>query len=355
MVKTDTRNMPGIASQIDQGKGWYRRRQSLVHMRRGFRAGLRQGHPAIGVLDSGVGGLTVVKEILRLLPGEPVVYLGDSARCPYGPRETEEIRVFTRQLVRHLQQTPLRALVLACNTATVAAIDELRQMLPYPVIGVIEPGARAAARQSGTGRIGLIATATTVRSGAHARLLGELVPGAQVFSVACPELVTLVEQQRLRGPETEAIIAQALTPLKDTGIDTLILGCTHFPLLAPAIQAVVGPDVALVNPAQETVQTLSLALRSICRPNRTPGSTPLHQFFTTGECQAFQQLGEEWLGMPLVVSQCTLPPSPEPSVLRREAWRGVSAPARAGQLPIVHPLASLAAWSTSSERLLHPS
>lgn len=307
------------------GRRWRQWQQGSAWARQQPTAPPASPLPAIGVLDSGVGGLTVVKEILRLLPQEPVIYIGDNARCPYGPRSADEVRMFTRQLVRRLQHTPLRALVLACNTATAAALEELRQALPYPVLGVIEPGARSAVRQSHNGRVGVIATAGTIHSGAHRRSIMQLAPGFEVFGVACPELVTLVESQNLHGPEAEAIIAQALAPLRDSDIDTLILGCTHFPILASAIQTVVGPGVQLVNPAEETVRELSMLLPSPELSGALKPALPQHQFLTTGERQPFQHLGEELLNTALQVETCTLPPAPALSVLRREALHGMTA------------------------------
>ncbi|KPD01529.1 Glutamate racemase [Geobacillus sp. BCO2] len=191
---------------------------------------------AIGVIDSGVGGLTVAKEIMRQLPKEQIIYLGDTARCPYGPRPVEEVRRFTWQMIDYLRQYPLKMLVIACNTATAVALDDVRAKLDIPVLGVIHPGARAALKATRRGHIGVIGTIGTIRSRAYEKALQSINPRVQVESLACPKFVPLVESGDFEGQEAMAIVAESLAPLRPLPIDVLILGCTHYPLLAPLIR-----------------------------------------------------------------------------------------------------------------------
>ncbi len=198
---------------------------------------------AIGVFDSGVGGLTVLSEIHRRLPSESTIYLGDNARAPYGPRAADEIRRFTLEGVAWLLGQDPKLLVLACNTATSQALDEVRSASPVPVLGVVRPGAVAAAASTRVGRVGVIATAGTVRSGAYPAAIDEAKPGIAVTQQACPDLVPLVEAGRTNDEAARAAVSDYLGELlaADAQIDTLLLGCTHYPLLRPMIEDVVGP------------------------------------------------------------------------------------------------------------------
>jgi len=258
--------------------------------------------PAIGMMDSGVGGLTVAKAIMCQMPHEPIIYFGDTARCPYGPRSPEEIRQFAWEVIRFLQQFPLKMLVIACNTVTATMLDEVRQVLPIPVIGVISPGVRAALRQTKNGRIGVIGTQGTIRSRAYERQLRQQNPDLHIVSLACPSFVPLVEQGHFRTPEAEQVVKQSLRPLLDEQLDTLILGCTHYPLLAPVIQRVMGDGVTLISSAAETAKEVYdyLQRHRLFHP-RTAGPVT-HRMFVSGDPEQFRRIAAEWFGRPCPVT-----------------------------------------------------
>jgi glutamate racemase len=216
--------------------------------------GLRQDPRPIGVFDSGVGGLTVLAELRRRLPSESTIYLGDNARAPYGPRSADEVRAFTLESVAWLLAQDVKLLVLACNTATAHALPLVRQVAAVPVLGVVRPGAVSAAASSRAGHVGVIATAGTVASGAYVAAVGEADPSLVVTQLACPELVPMVEAGQLSGPVAEATVRGYLGELfgADPRIDTLLLGCTHYPLLRPVIEEIAGPQVAVVDSAFTT-------------------------------------------------------------------------------------------------------
>src|SRR5699024_6850501 len=197
----------------------------------------------IGVIDSGVGGLTVVHELMRQLPNEQIIYVGDTLRCPYGPRSPQEVRQFTREMVVFLLAQRIKMLVIACNTATAFTLDLLRQELDIPVIGVIHPGARAAIKVSQGNKVGVIGTEGTIKSGAYETTLKRLKPNLNVTSLACPAFVPLVEQGELEGNNAMGLVRSTLEPFVAAhAMDTLVLGCTHYPLLRPLIQKVVGEN-----------------------------------------------------------------------------------------------------------------
>lgn len=254
----------------------------------------------IGIIDSGVGGLTVVSEVIRQLPREQIVYFGDNARCPYGPRTPEEIRTFTNQMIQFVSQFQLKALVIACNTATAVVLEEVKASLELPVVGVIEPGSRAAIMATRTGRIGIIGTVTTIRTGAYERALYRINPNLYAVGLACPEFVPLVENQLMHTEEAKRIVKETLTPLCYEELDTLILGCTHYPLLAPLIQEVMGESITIISSAEETARELSTLL-SIRNMHDQSQSLCNHKFFTSGDAEVFKQIGEEWLGFELEV------------------------------------------------------
>jgi glutamate racemase len=266
---------------------------------------------AIGILDSGVGGLTVAKEVMRQLPRESILYFGDTLRCPYGPRPKEEVRLFTLEVVEFLMRFPLKAILIACNTATAAALDAVRACVSIPVLGVIEPGARAAIKASRSGRIGVIGTQGTIQSGAYEQALKQLAPGVTVFSQACPRLVPLVEGGHRNTPLAREVVEQELMPLKEYGLDTLILGCTHYPLLSDEIAGTMGEEVAIISSAEETAAELKLILSQ--HDLHTTDAEPRHHFFTTGEAAAFARIAEDWLGEPVRVDTVCLNPA-EPVV-----------------------------------------
>ncbi len=245
----------------------------------------------IGVFDSGVGGLTVVAALRRRLPGEPILYLGDTARLPYGIKTAETVRRYTRRNVEFLVERGVRAVVVACNTASAVAADDLAVGLP--LWGVVEPGARRAAELS-AGRVGVIGTESTIRSDAYGRALRRLRPGLEIASRACPLFVPLVEEGWHEDEITEAIARRYLEPLLDEGIDTLVLGCTHYPLLKPLIQRVVGPEIHLVDSAEVVAETVAAELERAAAADA--GSPPEHHFCVTDGPDRFGGLARRILG-----------------------------------------------------------
>ena len=215
----------------------------------------------IGVFDSGVGGLTVAREIMRNLPFERIVYFGDTARVPYGSKSRESIIRFSRQIIHFLQEEHVKAIVVACNTASAYALDEVQKDLDIPIIGVVKPGAKVAAAATRNKKIGLIGTRGTVHSGLYTEIIQEYDSQIQVIGQACPLFVPLVEEGWLKDKVTLEVAKRYVNPLLDQGIDTLILGCTHYPLLRSMLQELVGEQVTLVNPAYETAKALERLLK----------------------------------------------------------------------------------------------
>jgi glutamate racemase len=268
----------------------------------------------IGVFDSGLGGLTVVRELVSALPHESILYLGDTARCPYGPRDPDEVRRFVLQIGTWLSAQEIKLMVIACNTATASGLALAQQTFDVPVIGVVEPGARAAVQATRNRRVGVIGTVGTVRSGAYSKAVRALDAGVTVFSAPAPKFVDIVEAGlRMDDGALESLMSQTadvfvrpsfyelardyLDPLKRAGIDTLVLGCTHFPLLSTAIQQVVGPSVRLISSAEETAREVReiLAARGHAAP---AGARAAHRFVTTGDPLEFERLGSRILGWP---------------------------------------------------------
>ncbi len=250
---------------------------------------------AIAILDSGVGGLTVVKEVMRQLPREKIIYFGDTARAPYGPRTPQEVCYFTEQIVDFLIQFDPKMIVIACNTATAAALEYIKKKVNIPVIGVIHPGARAAISATKTGQIGVIGTIGTIRSGAYITALKELNPGVEIVSKACPALAPLVEQGRYDTPEALEVVRKSLIEIRYYSLDCLILGCTHYPFLKNEIQRVMGPDVQLISSADETAREISTILYQKGGLARESG-LPIHQFFCSGDPEMFRKIALQWLG-----------------------------------------------------------
>ena len=215
----------------------------------------------IGFLDSGVGGLTVVRELMRQLPHEEVVYIGDSARAPYGPRPADQIRDYTWEMVRFLLTKNVKMIVLACNTATAVVWEEVKEALDIPVLGVILPGASAAIKATKSKRIGVIGTPMTVASDIYRKKIQSLSPEMAVESLACPKFVPLVESNELQSSVTKKVVYETLKPLAGK-VDTLVLGCTHYPLLYKTFGRIMGEEVSLVNPAYETAKELKSLLES---------------------------------------------------------------------------------------------
>lgn len=268
----------------------------------------------IGIFDSGLGGLTVAREIQAVLPGESLLYLGDTARCPYGPRDPAEVRRFVLEIGAWLERHDVKLIVIACNTATAAALELAQRVFSVPVIGVVEPGARAAVMATRNRHVGVIGTVGTVESGAYSRAVRALDAGVTVFSAATPRFVDIVEEGLRRdvGP-MEGLLADAsevfirpsfyelardyLDPLKRSRVDTLVLGCTHFPLLSAAIQQVMGAGVTLISSAEETAREVAETLAR--RGDAASGGGGEARFATTGDTSEFSRLGSRVFGAPL--------------------------------------------------------
>ena len=274
---------------------------------------MSDGRP-IGVFDSGVGGLTVLREIVRRLPAESTIYFGDNARAPYGTRTDDEVREFSAQSVAALVERDVKAVVVACNTSTAVGLNDLRRRHDLPILGVIRPGAAAAALATRNRRVGVIATPATTRSHAYFGAIKEENPAIEVYEHATPAFVPMVEAGLLSGPEVEATVAESLAPLlgqRDAAgefifplppsarIDTLLLGCTHYPLLQPVIAAVAGEHVAIVDSATATASRLVelLSVNGLEAPDAGAGAAAAsHVQLTTGDVDAFRSVASRLFG-----------------------------------------------------------
>lgn len=242
----------------------------------------------IGVFDSGVGGLTVVREIMRNLPEERIVYFGDTARVPYGSKSKETVVRYSRQIVRFLKTQKVKAIVVACNTASALALDTIEEEIDLPVLGVVKPGASVAVRTTRNKIIGVIATESTIRSHLYQKLIQQEDAEITVYGKACPLFVPLVEEGWTRDPITEEVARRYLAELLEKGIDTLIMGCTHYPLLRTLLRSVVGKGVTLVNPAYETSQALKEMLDNLELNNISPcAEEEKYQFYTSDTVEKF--------------------------------------------------------------------
>lgn len=256
----------------------------------------------VGVFDSGFGGLTVLKEVMDKMPHVSTEYYADNGRNPYGVRPQSEILGFSRQILDFLAGKGIDLAIIACNTATAASMPDVKDAYPFPVIGVIGSGARGAVTATKNKRVGVIATEFTIKSGAYADAIGVLDPGIEVIGQPCMRLVRLVEIGNTAGEEAQAIVSEDLSVFRDKGIDTLVLGCTHFPLLSELISRAMGPDVALVNPAEETALEAAEVLAVKLDEERGKvgekgsGDTPRHRFYTSGDPETFKRLGSLFLG-----------------------------------------------------------
>lgn len=270
----------------------------------------------IGIFDSGYGGLTVAREIMKALPHENILYMGDSARCPYGPRSLEEVDGFVQQICKWLIARGVKLIVIACNTATAAGLAHAQQTFDVPIVGVVEPGARAAVHATHNRRVGVIATKATVESNAYTQAIRHLDAGITVFSTAAPRFVEIAElgvrmsdgiledlmskaSKIYIRPEFQSIAREYLEPLRRCNIDTLVLGCTHYPLLKALIGGVVGHEVKLISSAQEAALDVHeiLGRQEALAPS---SHTPQYEFFTTGsDVEEFQKFGSRVLNMPL--------------------------------------------------------
>ena len=252
--------------------------------------GIKKDAP-IGVFDSGIGGLTVVREIMRQLPNEKIIYFGDTARVPYGSKSKDTITRYSRQICRFLMTKEVKTIVVACNTATAYALDELEKEIDLPMIGVLKPGAKVAAETTKNGKVGVIATRATIGSESYTHYIKQINPEATVLGKACPLFVPLVEEGLLEDPVTDEIAMRYLSELKDEEIDTLILGCTHYPLIRKTIGRTMGDGVTLVNPAYETARELKeqLAMRNLLNEEKVDLGTNKYQFYVSDAADKFQQ------------------------------------------------------------------
>lgn len=257
----------------------------------------------IGVIDSGVGGLTVAKEIMKLLPNEQIYYIGDNARCPYGPRPLQEVRKYTWQMANALMKKNIKMLVIACNTATAAALFSLQKRLPIPVIGVIFPGARAAIKSSASKQIVVLGTLGTVQSGAYEKAIKSLVSSSYVVQLACPRFVPLVESDEYEGEFARRLVRETLGCLAEESFDTAILGCTHYPLLQGFVEEALGKGVCVLSSAQETAKDVEQHL-AFNRQFANREKPPVHHFYTTGSGPIFADIIRKWLAIeePLIHS-----------------------------------------------------
>ncbi|KPQ31610.1 MAG: glutamate racemase MurI [Phormidium sp. OSCR] len=257
----------------------------------------------IGVFDSGVGGLTVLRAMYRQLRDESVLYFGDTARLPYGTRSPQEIRQFVREILLWMAQSQVKMAIVACNTSSALALEAVRSEFDFPILGLILPGARAAV---GCGqRIGVIATPATAASGAYRRAIWEMNPSARVWEIGCPEFVPLIEGDRIHTPETREIIREYLQPLLQQRIDTLVYGCTHYPLLEPVLRQLLPPEVTLVDPATYVVEAAAQEL-DLLGLRATPGAA-MTRFGVSGCPKSFASLSRQWLGFVPEVEQVQLP------------------------------------------------
>jgi glutamate racemase len=250
---------------------------------------------AIGIFDSGVGGLTVLKEVVRTLPQEDTIYLGDTARVPYGTKSPETVIRYSRQIARYLYSRDIKLLVVACNTASAVALATLQKEFAIPVVGVIEPGARAAAQVTRSGKVGVIGTAGTIASSAYTKAIKRINPEIEVVTRACPLFVPLAEEGWVDNEVARMTARMYLGELRDQGVDTLVLGCTHYPILKGVIAEVMGPGVTLVDSAEETALTVAQILsgQGMLRPEGERGN---HHYYVTDIPAGFIRVGNRFLG-----------------------------------------------------------
>ena len=250
---------------------------------------------AIGVFDSGLGGLTVVKELMKILPREDIVYFGDTARVPYGTKSKESIIRFSKENVSILLKNKVKMVVVACNTSSSFALPTLRESFSVPILGVIKPGAKKAVETTRNRRVGIIATSATINSGEYVKEIKRLDPSAKVAVQACPLFVPLVEEGWFENKVTAEVAHTYLDKMRRARIDTLILGCTHYPLLKPLLRRVMGRKVMLVDSAQEVAREVKQLLE-YTRQNKTTGARPKYEFLVSDEPKHFSRLAKKFLG-----------------------------------------------------------
>ncbi len=249
----------------------------------------------IGVFDSGIGGLTVVRELIRQLPNESIIYFGDTARVPYGPKSPDTVLRYSREITKFLRDQGVKALVVACNTATAHALPALREENDLPIVGVIEPGSRAAARSTQSGRVGVIGTQGTINSRAYERAIAAVAPDAQIIALACPLFVPLAEEGWLDTEATRLIAKEYLAPIAEGDVDTLVLGCTHYPLLKEVIGKTVGRNVRLIDSAAETAAETAVTLRDAGLAHEETDDAR-YRFIASDAPEQFLRVGQRFLG-----------------------------------------------------------
>ena len=259
----------------------------------------------IGVFDSGVGGLTVAREIMRQIPNERMIYFGDTARVPYGSKSRETVTKYSKQIVRFLKEQKVKAIVVACNTASAYALEAIEKELDIPIIGVVKPGARVAAETTKNKKVGVIATAGTIQSRIYTEYIQGIEKDIQVIGKACPLFVPLVEEGLLEDPVTDEIATRYLNELKDINIDTLILGCTHYPLIRSTVGRIMGDEVTLVNPAYETARELKelLEKEGLLNPSTQRLGTNQYQFFVSDGADKFKAFANSILKYGILSAQ----------------------------------------------------
>lgn len=259
----------------------------------------------IGVFDSGVGGLTVAREIMRQIPNERIVYFGDTARVPYGSKSKDIITKYSRQIIRFLLTENVKAIVIACNTASAFALDTMQKEFDIPIIGVLKPGAKVAAKTTVNGRIGLIGTEGTIHSGMYAQFIKSIKPDVEVIGKPCPLFVPLVEEGMLHDTITDQVAERYLSTLKDKNIDTLIMGCTHYPLLRSTIHRVMGESVNLVNPAYETAIELKKLLENKNLANVCDVDSPssMYRFYVSDAAEKFKAFANSILPFDITMTK----------------------------------------------------
>lgn len=255
----------------------------------------------IGVFDSGFGGLTVARALLDLLPQEQLVYFGDTARYPYGPRSLDEVRGFALEIADWMiNEIDAKAIVVACNTASAAALDELQERCPVPVIGVIEPGVRSTISATSQGRVGVIGTVTTIASGAYQQAFSAIDPDVDLVCAACPGFVEFVERGDTDSDQALVLAERLLAPVIDAKVDSLLLGCTHYPFLARTISRVMGREVTLVSSADETAFAVRQAsLDGAFKVRDAEAASPTHRWVSSGDAERFKSIGEQLLDIEL--------------------------------------------------------
>lgn len=260
----------------------------------------------IGVFDSGIGGLTVVKEVINLMPNENIVYFGDSGRAPYGPRSVEQIIEFTNQILDFLKGQGVKMAIMACNTITMWTLDQARSRYSFPIVGM-NTGEKLSLAATKTKHIGIAATQATINSGKHAQRIKAIDPSASVFPQACPLFAPMVEKEVLDGPEAEAACREYLLPMKEAGVDTVVLACTHYPFLTTPIQRVMGPDVTIIDPAQQTALDAQQMLKSMDLL-ADPNQQAVRRFCFSADPARAKRLAERIIDTPLHnFEQVTIP------------------------------------------------